>query len=509
MLWFALPLLAAAVVLLALALRGRVVARGRFCRSCRFDLAGLGEATNCPECGRDLSLPKATRPRVRRASRLGIASGAVLLLAGATLASIAATNNTARIFAAMPDSMVLALHRLGVDAAFVDITDNRLTRIPPLNERIWTRLIDEAVAHHADTNTPWNPRHGEVLAVAMSTGRLTPEQTRDFLQAAFVSSATIPPMLRHGATSLGVSVQVRAAQRSSVINSTGLLNDGVGDLFQQLEPVRAHLPELGLTIPLSGSGMTGMSLPGANFGGRSGRSGSIIELSNVDWSRIEPNTDLTVELTYETAAVRMRDDHEHVRQTHTATLTARVIPADAEIVGRVTDPDTIAAFRDGPRVRVGPLYLPPDEAPGPLARMAVILDHTPVAISGRVVVIHDGVETEISTITSHAMRGGYGIHGVAWNSATDADRAVRDALATAETVTIEIRPDPRRAERTPGITTILGVPLRFENVKVTRTDPGNAVTTSAPHPDHVPGRPVTDAPAEQPARPGADQDPED
>jgi hypothetical protein len=501
--WIGPTLLVLSLILLPLALRGRLTARGLFCRRCKFDLQGLDPARThptCPECGRDLTQPKSTRPTLRRAHRPALAAALILLLAGITLTTITATNNTARILAAMPDAVIFGLHRLGFDPAFAEITDNRLVRIPSLEERTWTRLIDEAMAHHADVNTPWNPRHGEVLAVAMSTGRLSPEQIRAFLEPAFTSSAAITPKLRHGVSSLGVSVQVRNGPRSSVINSTGLINDGISDVFMQLKAVRAHLPAVDLTIPLdSGGGYSGMSFPGANFGGGSGSSRSVIDLSDVDWTRVEPNTEMAIELTYEIAAVRMRDNHEHFRQTHTASLTTRVIPADAEIVARVTDPDTITAFRDGPRIRVGPLYLPQDGDPGRLGRMAVILDHCPVAISGQVVVIHDGVETEVSTITSHAMPGGYGITGVSWNADTDADRAVRDTLAEAQTVTIEIRPDPRHAERTPGIDAILGVPLRFENVKITRTDPGNTVTTSAPHSDHVPGRPVITEPQTPPA----------
>jgi hypothetical protein len=44
MLWLGLTLTTAALALLILGLRGRVIARGTFCRKCRFDLAGLEPA---------------------------------------------------------------------------------------------------------------------------------------------------------------------------------------------------------------------------------------------------------------------------------------------------------------------------------------------------------------------------------------------------------------------------------------------------------------------------------
>ena len=50
MLAIGLTLLVAAIILLLLALRGRTIARGRFCRKCRFDLAGLTAPAACPEC---------------------------------------------------------------------------------------------------------------------------------------------------------------------------------------------------------------------------------------------------------------------------------------------------------------------------------------------------------------------------------------------------------------------------------------------------------------------------
>jgi hypothetical protein len=512
--WIGPALLAVAAVLLALAIRGRVTARGRFCRKCRFDLAGLDPDrpdAACPECGRAVGDPLATRPVLRRRSRWGIAAGVVLLLVGATLTGIAATKNTARIFAAMPDAVVLPLHRLGVEAAFVEITDNRLARIPPLSDRTWSRLIDDAMALHADVNTPWNPRHGEVLATAMSSGRLTPEQARTFLNGAFTPSAGVAQSLRHGSDGLGVTIEIRNAPRSSVMTRMGLLSDTEGDIFHRLEPISARLPALDLTIPLSGGGMTGLSLPSAAGGGGMGSMSSRIDLSGVDWSKVEPDTELAVELTYKVAAVRFSDGHEHAGQTHTANLTTRVLPADADLVALDADPDTIAAFRDGPRIRLAPLHVPPeDQGAGPRARAAIIFDHCPVAISGRVFVIHAGAETHITNVTSHAMPGGYSISSLSWNSGpADPDRTLRDAWLAAGRVTIEIRPDPREAERTPGIASILGVPLRFENVKVTDTDPGASAGSSAVHRDHVAGRPVTDPAITPPPDQPADHAPED
>src|SRR5438034_10252686 len=66
--------------------RGRRVGDHPYCRKCGFDLFGVAERSRCPECGADVTMPKATRigTRVRRRGML-VGGIAITVIAAATL----------------------------------------------------------------------------------------------------------------------------------------------------------------------------------------------------------------------------------------------------------------------------------------------------------------------------------------------------------------------------------------------------------------------------------------
>lgn len=67
-----------------LGIRGRRVSDALHCRKCRYELTGLDDPQQCPECGAQLAVPRAVRQGLRQ-KRVGIiALGSLLLLLGIT-----------------------------------------------------------------------------------------------------------------------------------------------------------------------------------------------------------------------------------------------------------------------------------------------------------------------------------------------------------------------------------------------------------------------------------------
>ena len=187
MLPLAIILLLASFAVLAIALRGRLTARGLFCRKCHFDLQGLDPARDnpaCPECGRDLTQPGSTRPILRRVHRPGLVLALLMLTAGAVLTALALTPRGPAFYAALPDGQLLLLNRLGVDDALTELVD-RTTRTPPLSDAHWRAIIDRGLAHQDDTAALWDPRWGQILAHAFVQKRMTEDQLQGYLEHAF------------------------------------------------------------------------------------------------------------------------------------------------------------------------------------------------------------------------------------------------------------------------------------------------------------------------------------
>lgn len=111
-----LGLLAGALGLLFLALRGARVDRHPICRKCRFDLSGLGgvgagtTGVRCPECGRDVSSRRAVRlgNRRRRKGRVVAASGLVGLAILLVMASGWTMTGRLNWYALLPAGVLFA-----------------------------------------------------------------------------------------------------------------------------------------------------------------------------------------------------------------------------------------------------------------------------------------------------------------------------------------------------------------------------------------------------------------
>lgn len=115
-------LLAGALV--AIGLRGRVTQRGRFCRWCRFDLAGIDTddpGARCTECGRPVNSPEARRSTLRIPRRWPIIAAAVILLLYGGVGAIVLSGSAPAVLARMPSGIVLASARWRNDAALDEL----------------------------------------------------------------------------------------------------------------------------------------------------------------------------------------------------------------------------------------------------------------------------------------------------------------------------------------------------------------------------------------------------
>lgn len=169
---------------LVLSWQGFVVARGAFCKKCRFDLVGLdldAADAKCPECGHDVSLQSNRRGMIRRSSKLGLIAAVLVLIGGIVTSWIWASANTPLILGVLPNSIVLNLTDLGMDAALDELV-LRFSQVPgPLSTSQIEQAIEIGLAHQADTTWIWDPRWGEVLMIAAQNGHMSDEQIGSYI----------------------------------------------------------------------------------------------------------------------------------------------------------------------------------------------------------------------------------------------------------------------------------------------------------------------------------------
>lgn len=500
MMQLSIGLILAATLLIVIALRGRIVSRGVFCRKCKFDLAGIdrhGNQPKCPECGRDVADQRSTRPVFRRKRPIVLTLGILLLLTGGSLLGIVASNNTARVLAMLPDRVLLTMHDMGFESAFTEIATNRLTRIPPLSDDTWAELIESALEHQADETIVWDPRHGEVLLQAFTSARLSPEQIEQYFDASLEAFVEFPDEVRHGAEEMGVTLTVQSSQRLTSLSGTmGLLTDGTDTVWNRLEVTACGIVDPAIEKPLiNNAGYVGFNIPGP-YGGGSGSIGAQFALEASDWDTISPGEEYTFYINYKASVTRMSDGHIHQEQEGTLKQAVRILPSDAQLVQLNTHPDIIDRFHDHPAFRITPLHMFPEEKRRKddmsmhLAHCSTITENLPIAVAGDAVLIFEGQEYQMGQV-SRVPLSGYGISNMRWVSMDTIPSSLIDAMLQAGSVTIEIRPNTSVAEKIPGVEQILGLPIRFDDVVVT-SEPKPLAQSSEPHPDQRTGRVVTD-----------------
>jgi ribosomal protein L37E len=214
-------LLAVALPLLALGLRGRRVDDHPLCRRCGFDLFGLPQGSrHCSECGGDLSRRRATRTgrRERRGRFLG--AGSALLVAavlGPAAWFVGAVTNPGA-FARLKPVWLLARELeadaapASRDAAFAELHDRRLDdRLDPDE---LDALAEQALARQADPGRPWSPAWARLFErVVVGAPRATEQRARFDRQQWLMTMAVRRRVLHGGSVALIIKLEPRFGSR--------------------------------------------------------------------------------------------------------------------------------------------------------------------------------------------------------------------------------------------------------------------------------------------------------
>ncbi len=208
-----------ALLMLAIALHGRVVERGRFCRDCKFNLAGIDTETPdacCPECGRATAPSGATQSSLRACRMKMMVVAIVTLLLSLGLLVMHTTGSTPSIYSTMPDRIVLLGAKWGSDEAFDELF-SRLSASNATSSWLRTQSVEDALSRQADISEPWDPRWGEIISREWQEDRLSEEQIARFIRSGTRPELWIRNRYRHQDMSVGYSLNF-STDRLRVLN---------------------------------------------------------------------------------------------------------------------------------------------------------------------------------------------------------------------------------------------------------------------------------------------------
>lgn len=212
----------AGVVLFVLGFRGRRLNDHPVCRTCRFDLFGLPDDTaHCPECGRDITSPRARRMGVRKRRPVVLTLGVVLLVIGLGLGGVFTWSRARNVDWNPYKPTWLLLWETGTsNAARLDSVINELHARwlrGELSDAAVQTLIADGLARQGDSNATWPVQWSNLIEDAILQGKVSKEDAARYFQQAI--QATIDWRQRiHSGTSWPVRVSMsedRAGDGSS------------------------------------------------------------------------------------------------------------------------------------------------------------------------------------------------------------------------------------------------------------------------------------------------------
>ena len=488
------------VLIILVGMRGRVSARGVYCRACRFDLSGIAHDQSnakCPECGRLLSFGKAPRRVTRRRMRSVIVIGILgFLITGGYLA-ILLSGSAGKVYRVMPNGVVLNASIWGSDDA-LDVLMERIGKDDQsIDEPAWDRLIEHALIRLDAIEIDWNPHWGEVLYVAACTDRLNVDELQKYIEQISTLSLSVKGRMLGGADSVAVTLDLRSHRASA---STGgqlpyryllkIKQSGIEGWVKEENTRYSNGYTGGLPLNMSTPPAGGWSSTSVVADVEMTRNGELLEIDET--ARMIVETSLEV--------VPRDGDAEDalfsIDQRFTADI--RVFDPGVELVGRISPSEPIDTLAE--RITLHPFKVrPPDEwdpqagSPNSMISYHIELQDTPHPIAYTIYFLcANGDELQLDEVVAPPSSGSHGLGRSAKPDADDPEQAARIRRIAEEMLkqgkaTLILRVTPELANDVAGIDEVLDLDILVRDVGVEPSSGDSISIWSSVSPDGVKG----------------------
>ncbi len=195
--------------MIVLGLRGRKVDTHPICRACGFDLFNLKpNASTCPECGSDITIPRATRCGNRRRNTRAVQLGGLLVLFSSGVISIALWARSAQFdWNTVKPAWMLLRDTRSNDAKRSDAALGELTarfQNDALSLAMLNTLAERTLSVHGDDEARWSDGWELLLRRLLMRGALNDEQVVRYARQTLLTSLVMRPRVRQGHTALVV-----------------------------------------------------------------------------------------------------------------------------------------------------------------------------------------------------------------------------------------------------------------------------------------------------------------
>ena len=461
-----------------IAWRGRIIARGEFCRKCRFDLAGLdidSADAKCPECGSEVHDSAHRRGIIRKKSMLGFGIAALLLIVGGGVIGVGASGKTGAVLASMPDSIILRLTDWGIDEALDELV-TRSTIVPTaMSANSWDHVIESGLAHQADTSITWDVRWGEVLFQGLVQNQLSDEQLKEYFVNGTRKAIEIRDRASQGSKGVAYTLSLSPGRIEALITggSTGyMFSMNIIEYGVIGHPASYSRKGAGIYYEIVVPGMAGN-----RSYAHSGITGSLWNLELLSVARAGEQIPLYVEFLIEIE--RTKDEVIVAEHRLRFEQSVEILESDVPVVAVYQD---VQAAKDVSRkLIISPIYAIAEPGgrnrakPKALA-FQIMCNNVQEALGFSIFIQHDGQEIEVGQfVKSKANNGSIGsINSLRFEtndfySIESARMFHANAIAAGE-LDIVLRTQSSVADQSPSIQEVLDISVEFHSVPVQVVD---------------------------------------